>query len=243
MTRKAIIIGSPGSKNSTTYLKGVDADLLHFAGFLKSPLGGSWENHEITELSNCPYQNLIELFQSTNTEFLLVYFSGQGQQNLKETIIAINDNESISVSQLISIIQTPKALIIIDTCRQFKDDEHSTFSGPKYLSFKSLLDQPNTRDRYLQIISESAPGIAIAYSCSVGEMGSETELGGDYTYSLLKTSLEWYANQNNESVLSINGANDLTHQYLKFKSNFNQNPQLVTAKSKEKNSNFPFAIK
>jgi hypothetical protein len=39
MTRKAIIIGSPGSKNSTTYLKSVDADLLHFAGFLKSPIG------------------------------------------------------------------------------------------------------------------------------------------------------------------------------------------------------------
>ena len=27
MTRKAIMIGSPGSKNSATYLKGVDTDL------------------------------------------------------------------------------------------------------------------------------------------------------------------------------------------------------------------------
>jgi hypothetical protein len=243
MTRKAIIIGSSGSKNSTTYLKGVDADLLHFAGFLKSPIGGSWENHEITELSNCPSQNLIELFQSTNTDFLLVYFSGHGQQNLKETIIAINDNESISISQLFSIIQTPQVLIIIDTCRQFKDDEHSSFSGPEYLSFKSLVDQPNTRDKYMQIISESAPGLAIAYSCSVGEMGSETELGGDYTYSLLKTALEWYDNPTNEGVLFIDSANDLAHQHLKSKSNFDQHPQIRTINDQAENLNFPFAIK
>jgi hypothetical protein len=243
MIRKAIMIGSPGPTNAATYLNGVDADLLHFLSFLKSPIGGSWENHEITELSDCPYQNLIELFQSTNTEFLLVYFSGQGQQNLKETIIAINDNESISISQLISIIQTPKVLIIIDTCRQFKDDEHSSFSGPEYLSFNSLLDQPNTRERYLQIISECAPGIAIAYSCSVGEMGSETELGGDYTYSLLKSSLEWYDNPANEGVLFIDSANDLAHQHLKSKSNFDQHPQTRTTNDQAENLNFPFAIK
>jgi hypothetical protein len=172
-----------------------------------------------------------------------VYFSGQGQQNLKETIIAVNDNESISISQLLSIIQTPKVLILIDTCRQFKDDEHSSFSGPEYLSFKSLLDQPNTRDKYMQIISESAPGIAIAYSCSVGEMGSETELGGEYTYSLLKSSLEWYDNPTNDRVLSINSANDLAHQHLKSKSNFNQHPQIRTTNDQEENLNFPFAIK
>ena len=243
MTRKAIIIGSPGSKNSTTYLKGVDADLLHFAGFLKSPIGGSWKNNEITELFNCPSQNLMESFQNTNTDFLLVYFSGHGQQNLKETIIAINDNESISISQLISIIQTPKTLIIIDAFRQFKADEYSNYSGHEHLLFKSLLDQPNTRDKYMQIISESDPGIAIAYSCSVGEMGSETELGGDYTYSLLKSSLEWYNNPTNEGVLSINSANDLAHQYLKSKSNFDQHPQIRTTNDQEENLNFPFEIK
>jgi hypothetical protein len=242
MTRKAIIIGSPESKNSTTYLKGVEVDLHHFASFLKSSLGGSWENHEITELFNCPSQNLMESFQNTNTDFLLVYFSGHGQQNLKETIIAINDNESISISQLFSIIQTPKALIIIDTCRHLKDNEHSSFSGPEYLSFNSLFDQTNTRDKYLQIISECAPGIAIAYSCSVGEMSSETELGGDYTYSLLKSSLEWYDNPTNEGVLSINSANDLALQYLKSKSNFDQHPQIKTTNGPAENLNFPFAI-
>jgi hypothetical protein len=243
MTRKAIMIGSPGPKNSLNYLKGVDTDLHHFVSFLKSPLGGSWENHEITELSNCPYQNLIESFQSTNTDFLLVYFSGQGQQNLKETIIAINDKESISISELISLIKAPKALIIIDCCRKSIKEEYSSLSGPEYLSFKSLLDQPNTRDKYMQIISESAPGIAIAYSCSVGEMGRETELGGDYTYSLLKSSLEWYDNPANEGELSINSANDLAHQHLKSKSNFDQHPQIRTINDPAENLNFPFAIK
>ncbi len=243
MTRKAIMIGSPGLKNTKQYLKGVDTDLHHFVGFLKSPIGGSWEDNEIAELFNCPSENLIDLCQSTNSDFLLVYFSGHGHHELKDTNIAINDSVSLSVSQLISIIKAPKALIIIDTCRKSLIEEYSSFSGPEYLSFTSTLNQPNSSVKYMQIISEMTDGISIAYACSVGEISNDTELGGDYTYSLLKTSLEWYENQNNESVLSINGANDLAHQYLKFKSNFDQNPKIVTTNDKEENLNFPFAIK
>ena len=243
MTRKAIMIGSPGPKNSVNYLKGVDADLHHFVSFLKSPIGGSWEDNEIAGLFKCPSENLIELFQSTYTDFLLVYFSGHGNHDLNETNIEINDSESLSVYQLISIIKAPKALIIIDTCRRESDEKYSSISGPQYLSFKSTLNQPNSREKYMQIISESTDGISIAYACSVGDISNDTELGGDYTYSLLKTSMEWHENQNSQSVLSINGANDLAHQYLKFKSNFDQNPQIVTKNNKEENLNFPFAIK
>jgi hypothetical protein len=243
MTRKAIMIGSPGPKNSATYLKGVDADLHHFVSFLKAPIGGSWEDDEIAGLYNCPSENFIELFQSTKTDFLLVYFSGHGQQDLKETSIAINDTESISISQLTSIIQSPKALIIIDSCRKIIDEDYSSFSGPEYLSFKSLLDQPNTRDRYMQIISNSTNGIAIAYACSIGEISNETELGGYYTYSLLKETLQWYENQNNEGVLTIGDANDLAHHELKFKTNFQQNPQIRTLNAITEKLNLPFALK
>jgi hypothetical protein len=243
MTRKAIMIGSPGSKNSATYLKGVDTDLHHFVSFLKAPIGGSWEDEEIAGLYKNPSENLFELFQNSKTDFLLVYFSGHGQQELNETKIAINDTESISISQLISLIQSPKALIIIDSCRKFIDEEYSSFSGPEYLSFKSLLDQPNTRDRYMQIISESATGIAIAYACSVGENSGDTELGGFYTYSLLKEALQWYENQNNEGVLTIGDANDLAHHELKFKSHFQQNPQIRALNAQTEKMNFPFAIK
>lgn len=243
MTRKAIMIGSPGPKNSATYLKGVDADLHHFVSFLKAPIGGSWEEEEIAGLYKNPSENLFELFQSTKTDFLLVYFSGHGRQDLNETKIAINDTESISISQLSSIIQSPKALIIIDSCRKIIDKDYSSFSGPEYLSFKSLLDQPSTRDRYMQIISESATGIAIAYACSVGEISNESELGGFYTYSLLKETLQWYESQNKEGVLSISEANDLAHEHLKIKSNPQQNPQIRTLNAQTEKLNLPFAIK
>jgi len=243
MTRKAIMIGSPGPKNSATYLKGVDTDLHHFVSFLKAPIGGSWEDEEIAGLYKCPLENFVELFQSTKTDFLLVYFSGHGRQDLSETKIAINDTESISISQLISIIQSPKALIIIDSFRKLIDEDYSSFSGPEYLSFKSLLDQPNTRDRYMQIISESTDGIAIAYACSVGENSGDTELGGFYTYSLLKEALQWYENQNNEGVLTIGDANDLAHHELKFKTNFQQNTQIRTLNNQTEKLNLPFAIK
>jgi hypothetical protein len=243
MTRKAIMIGSPGPKNTKHYLKGVDADLHHIERFLKSPIGGSWEDPEIEDLSDYTLENLIEIIQEINTDYLLVYFSGHGYQYLKETIIALNDTETISITNLISFIKASKALIILDTCRKDIHDEYESFTGPEYLSFKSTLNQPNSSEKHMQIISESTNGISIAYACSVGEISNDTKLGGDYTYSLLKTSLEWYESQNNESVLSINDANDLAHQYLKFKSNFVQNPQIEMTNDKEENLNFPFAIK
>jgi hypothetical protein len=243
MTRKAIIIGSPGPKNTKQYLKGVDTDLHHFVVFLKSPIGGSWEADEITVLFKSPSENLIELFQTINTDFLLVYFSGHGQQGLHETNIAVNDTELISVSQLISIIKVPKALIFIDTCRKSLLEDYTNFSGPEYLSFNSTFNQPNTREQYMQLISESTNGVSIAYACAVGEISNDSELGGDYTYSLLKTTLDWYENQNSESVLFINEANDLVLQDLKLKSNNEQNPQVITLNDEEEKQNFPFAIK
>lgn len=237
------MIGSPGPKNSANYLKGVDADLHHFVSFLKSPFGGSWEDHEIEGLSDCTLENLIEIIQEIHTDYLLVYFSGHGHQDLKETIIALNDTEIISITNLISFIQTSKALIILDTCRKDIHDEYESFTGPEYLSFKSTLNQPNTREKFLNILTQSHDGIAIAYACSIGEISNDTELGGHYTYSLLRASLEWFEGCKSESVLFIHEANDLAHQYLKFKSNFNQNPQLVSVKGKEERLNFPFAIK
>ena len=47
------MIGSPGPKNTKQYLNGVDTDLHHFVSFLKSPIGGSWEDNEIAGLFKC----------------------------------------------------------------------------------------------------------------------------------------------------------------------------------------------
>jgi hypothetical protein len=60
---------------------------------------------------------------------------------------------------------------------------------------------------------------------------------------MLKTFLEWYENQNNESLLLIGEAIDLAYQDLKFKSHFKQNPQIVTKNDKEEKLNFSICTK
>jgi hypothetical protein len=243
MVRKAIIIGSPGSRESYNYLKGVDSDLHHLASFLKSPIGGSWDDKEIVVLNKCTTEKLIAIFQNIKCDYILVYFSGHGHHGLHETIIAINDNETISVSKLISLIQASKGLIIIDACRKTMDEAYSNYSGQEFLSFNSTSNQPETSDRFKKIISDCNEGISIVYSCSVGEISNETELGGIYTYSLLKTTLDWYYNQENESTLEINRANNLSYQFINKHSEFEQTPQLINKGNSNQNSNFPFAIK
>ena len=243
MIRKAIIIGSPGSKESYNYLKGVDADLNHLASFLKSPIGGSWDDKEIVVLNKCTTEKLIGIFQNIKCDYILVYFSGHGHHGLHETMIAINDKETISVSKLISLIQASKGLIIIDACRNKMDEAYSNFSGQEFLSFNSTCNQPDSSDRFKKIISDCDEGISIVYSCSVGEISNETELGGIYTYSLLKTTLDWYHNQENESTLEINRANNLSYQFIKKHSEFEQTPQILNKGNSNQNLNFPFAIR
>jgi hypothetical protein len=242
MTRQAILIGSPGPLGSDIFLKGVDVDITNFSSFLKSSIGGSWKEKEIANLYESPSKNFIELFQSIHADFLLVYFSGHGQHDLKESNIAINDSESLSVSDLISIIKAPKTLLIIDSCRKSCDEEYSSFLGPEYLSFESNFNQHDSSEKYQQIISESTDGIVIAYSCSVGETSNDSELGGSYTYSLLTSALQWHEIQNSSSILSIHHANELTQQNLKRLPQLTQNPKTITI-SEENKLSFPFAIR
>jgi hypothetical protein len=97
--------------------------------------------------------------------------------------------------------------------------------------------------KYKKIISECPDSIVIAYSCSFGEISNDTELGGLYTYSLLKTSLQWHEYQAENNVLSITGANYLSNQYLKNISVIEQNPQIRKINNSDKDVNLPFAIK
>lgn len=243
MTRKAILIGSPGQNNTENYLKGVEIDLLNLTHFLKSSIGGSWTDDEMVVLINEPSKKLIEFFQNTQEDFLLVYFSGHGNQNLHETQLAFNETEAIKISQILSLITSPKSLFIIDTCRKTLDEHFKNMTGPEYTLFENSLHQPNTRELYIQKIAKCSDGIAIDYSCSVGETSYEAECGGLFTYSLLKTSLNWYESKNNTGVLEIGTATHVAQRLVKRNSYNEQTPQLIAVRNKQQSLNFPFALK
>jgi hypothetical protein len=243
MTRKAILIGSPEQNNTENYLKGVEIDLLHVTHFLKSPIGGSWTDNEMQVLINEPSKKLIDFFQNTQEDFLLVYFSGHGNQNLHETLLAFNESEAISISQILSLITSPKSLFIVDTCRKSVGEHFENMTGPEYIHFENSLHQLNTRELYKQKIAECSDGIAIAYSCSVGETSYEAECGGLFTYSLLKTSLNWYESKNNTGVLEIGTATHVTQHLVKRNSCNEQTPQLIALRNKQQSLNFPIALK
>ena len=55
ITRKAILIGCPGSGNN--FLRGVAEDLTNMKDFLESDKGGRWFTNEIVTLSNPTFAN------------------------------------------------------------------------------------------------------------------------------------------------------------------------------------------
>ena len=76
ITRKAILIGCPGSGKN--YLHGVGQDLQNIHGFLCSDKGGRWFNNEITILANATPERTLTLIHSTIADYVFIYFSGHG---------------------------------------------------------------------------------------------------------------------------------------------------------------------
>jgi hypothetical protein len=243
MIRKALLIGAPGAIKTKNFLEGVEVDLNHFELFLKSSIGGSWNSEEITRLNNSSFEDFISQFENAKCDYLLVYFSGHGNHFLKESNIAINDEDVISIPQLVALINTKKALIILDSCREVVGESFSSFSGSEYLSFPSSEDTYNSSDTFKQSIENCGDGITIAYSCSVGERANENDLGGVYTYSLLKSALNWFTSETDEEILGINQASELSNDFIKMHSKNEQTPQVRNTIKSDKSFNFPFAIK
>lgn len=243
MIRKAILIGAPGIKNTNNFLEGVEIDLNHFELFLKSCIGGSWESEEITRLNNSSFEDFVSQFENTNCDYLLVYFSGHGNHLLKESRIAINQEDVISITQLIALINSKKGLIILDSCREVVDETFSNFSGTEYLSFPSSESAYNSSNKFKQSIENCNEGLIIAYSCAVGERANENNLGGVYTYSLLNSALNWSASEADEEILGINQASELSNDFIKIHSLNKQTPQVRNTRQNDKSFNFPFAIK
>jgi hypothetical protein len=59
------------------------------------------------------------------------------------------------------------------SCRKSLAEEYSSFSCLNIYA----LNQPNSSEKYMQIISESTDSISIAYGCSIREISNDTKLG------------------------------------------------------------------
>lgn len=190
MSRKAILIGAPGSGND--FLPGVDADLRNYSAFLKSAKGGVWFDDEIQILKNPTTALLDFTLRSATQDFTFLMFAGHGEMRGDITYAWINDRERCSTLDMNT--SSRKQLVIIDACRkQVKEEirlDSIDFAEALALT-KRGFDHSSLRSAFDEAVRAADPGRSTIYSCSRDESAGDTRAGGEFSRRLLGTCVDW----------------------------------------------------
>ena len=252
MNRKAIIIESSNVTGESD-LPGARVDQKNWVNFLKSELGGSWEDSEIITLSKPFSSDLEKHLEDNKDKYCFVAFSGHGCDGS----VALNDYyKNFSVARLKP--RGEKGTMVVDSCRGVEAAVEQNFSAKQILieaansgrgvvansrqgdltKFAAEASTASTRSshsvRWLRALAGSGKGIVQMLACSKGEgAGENPKAGGYYTGLLLQSADLWEAAGGLGEIHSTRAAHD--HAARKMPSQ--QNPEYSPAELA-----FPFAV-
>lgn len=182
ITRKAILIGCPGSKS--TFLKGVKKDLFRMSQFLRSNKGGAWRGSEIIQLQNPSLAEVTTIKDEALVDYLFVYFSGHGYTGWGNSRMIMLRDQSISDFYLLN--SSPRQLIIVDACRNY------TAPGlggiPSFEDHVDHFEAQSTYQLYNDSIALSPAGKLIVHATQPGKYSYDSPSGGYFTQALLHIS-------------------------------------------------------
>lgn len=194
MKRRAIIIGSPLSVGSESYLRGVSSDVNNMYKFLRSAVGGAWKKEEILYLKNPSKENVINTIPRfcQNADIAFVIYSGHGFMSNGNNYLQINDWETINVNRLNA--HAYRQITLIDACRNNYPWEHFEGIGDLGFTFDTR-ELELARVLYNHYIENSTFGKVSIFSSSPNQSSYDTEAGGKYTVSLISSMLKWHKSQ------------------------------------------------
>lgn len=183
ITRKAILIGAPGSR--TSYLRGVEKDLVRMSRFLQSNKGGAWKSHEIVVLDNPFAADVLSRIETTLADYVVVYFSGHGftDRNSRARMVALRDGHLPDWCLLNS---SPRQLVLIDACRNIAS--LGLGSLPSVWDGVDHFESVSTYNLFSQYIANSPGGKMIIHATQPGKYSYDSPSGGIFTQALLNAS-------------------------------------------------------
>ncbi len=198
MTRKALLVGSPG----TPHLEGVAMDVLNIKNYLCSSVGGGWDlDSEIIILNSPSYKEVIHHLKSLeNYKFAFVYYSGHGFSDLKRTKLPLIAQEIISVEEIAN--RCKKQITIIDACRtktEYLNIEGQNQVIPIHFESGNIKAAKKMHQNYLNACSE---GKILWYATQLDSYAYESNNGGYFSSHLLQT-IKNSVFENNKPVINV----------------------------------------
>ena len=230
ITRKAVLIGSPG--NNRGFLQGVGKDIENMSRFLQSNKGGAWEKSEILILQNPSSYEVTSLVIRTIADYVFIYFSGHGFSSLNNSWMVVLRDQAISDCDFLN--NSPRQLVIIDACRNYSapglsgvpafDDQVDHFESAAYELFS-------------ESIARSPEGKLIVHATQPGKYSYDSPYGGYFTQALLHVATRMKTDEQ-YSPCTVNSV--LHHMPTVLKKNGNNQVPSITYRSG--NLTVPFAL-
>jgi hypothetical protein len=232
ISRKAILIGCPGSKNN--FLEGVTEDLKNVCQFLKSDKGGAWYETEINTIYNPTLDELCSNVHSEIVDYLFVYFSGHGYTNNQNERMLCLRNYHISDKFLLN--GSPRQLILIDACRNYFTPGISGIPdyGEQWEHFDGVSLYHDLFDEY---ILNSPSGSLIIHATQKGMVSYDSHNGGYFTQAVLNIATRIKTKNNS---IPVHITKILPHVLTVLRRH--QNNQVPSITYRTGNLTIPFAL-
>ena len=260
MKRKAILIES-SNVTGLHDLPGARVDVTNWGNFLKSDLGGAWEDFEIIKL-NKPISAEVDKHLAVDADcYTFVAYSGHGGDGS----VVLNEHwikTGYSVSSLKP--KGNKGTLIVDSCRgvaeakkyYFTNEAFSVFSGHAvalnasrgrdvvFASANELSERLvrnragyviKPREKWEESVKSSSSGTVQMLACARGQAAEEDPAAGGYYTSLLLQSADlWQLTAASASIHTTKNAHDYAASKLPAQQTPEYSPTWLT---------FPFAVK
>ena len=215
MRRVAIIIASPLHRSRQYFLKGVAQDVAGYKSFLASATGGAYEpGTEIHSFVDPDYKAISKIRSlCRHADVAFVIFSGHGFMQGNTNYLLINEHQAIDHEELTT--GATRQITLIDACRTGVKD--LPFTGDVPAGYRFIQShKPTARRWYNNYVKQCPPGKVWLFSASAGEPSADSEAGGQFSVSFLR-SVERWANLAHQSgkILLPQGALKSSVDYLK----------------------------
>ena len=186
MKRKALLIMNPGVPN-INYAPTVNYAYSRYKNYLKSPVGGYWQDDEIIELERSNHglksslESKLKVLNSADIDYSLIVFIGHGGAANGNDSIQLEDETIISIENLGKADGNPnpiKRTIVVDACRSYANVkpeqlvlEQREFSGG------GAIDGTACRDFYNSLITQSDSHIELIQSTQYGQFAHASQSG------------------------------------------------------------------
>lgn len=235
--RQALIIGCHETKGEKP-LAGAKADIDLYSRYLKSNVGGAWEDGEVAVLAN-PTRDQIrrKLGEFRGIDYFFFSFSGHGGHDPQKntSYICCGDGLELAVNELF-LLNCDKQQLVLDSCRTVipmqRVLEESVASA---LLAKSDFGREDARKLFDEYLGTCEAGREAMYACSVGQSAGDNPDGGVFSKAVIQA-----AEESNEKIAPMDRVFEATKSKLAQLREVGQTPTMTINRRRRY---FPFAVR